>query len=298
MTLNQIRYFVTVCQYQNFTKAAEKLHISQPGISKAMTELESECGTALFHRMHNSITLTPQGKALLEYARVFLEQYADFTAAAHSLSSMDSSLRIGMIPMCGSTIFPKLQTGFSNIWPDIRITTVEDSNYILYERLDRGEIDLALCVTNALPDADHAYCILKQSRLKLFVSHTHPLAAKHELSLQDLSGIPLVLFSDHYGQTRYIHRLFTEAGTMPQIVHQTTQVFTILEYIRSGAAAGFLSEEFAQEDPTIVPLTVREIPAANVYLVWKKKDDITPAMQKFTCFAGETFPESISVSPL
>ena len=63
MTLNQIRYFVTVCQYQNFTKAAEKLHISQPGISKAMTELESECGTALFHRMHNSITLTPQGKA-------------------------------------------------------------------------------------------------------------------------------------------------------------------------------------------------------------------------------------------
>ena len=62
MTLNQILQFITVCQYCNFTKAAEALHLSQPGVSKSIRELEAECGTALFERHYNNISMTRSGE--------------------------------------------------------------------------------------------------------------------------------------------------------------------------------------------------------------------------------------------
>lgn len=290
MTLQQIQYFAAVCRSLSFSKASEELHISQPGVSKAMKALEEECGAALFQRNYNSISLTPEGKILLQNAQVFLEQYADFLTAAHSLAELGSTVRIGVIPMCGNTVFPRLHAGFTNIWPDIRIATVEDTNHILYDKLNRNEIDFALCVTNQLPDPNYHYYILKKSRLMLFVSRKHPLAGRETIHLKDLADTPLVLFSDHFGQTQYIHRLFAKARTVPKILHQTSQVFTILEYIRSGSTAGFLSEEFAQEEPELCPVAVEEIPAGYINLVWKKDAALHPAMQKFINYTKKVYP--------
>ena len=132
--------------------------------------------------------------------------------------------------------------------PDYQIRTVEDTASVLYGLLDRQELDLILCVTNHLPLAPYHCKVIKKSRLELFVARTHPLARKKFLSFQDLAGVPLVLFPDTFGQTRYIRRLFAQAQTDPQVLHQTSQVFTILSYIRSGAAAGFLPEEFARTE--------------------------------------------------
>lgn len=77
MTIQQIQYFITVCKYKNFTKAAEKLNISQPGISFAMKELEKECGVALFHRQKNNINITDDGITFLREAEKMMEQYTE-----------------------------------------------------------------------------------------------------------------------------------------------------------------------------------------------------------------------------
>ena len=75
MTLQQLQYFVTVCKYQNLTKAARELSISQPGISASIRELETECGFALFERRPNSIALTDQGENFLREAEYMLRSY-------------------------------------------------------------------------------------------------------------------------------------------------------------------------------------------------------------------------------
>ena len=75
MTLQQLQYFVTVCKYQNLTKAARELSISQPGISTSIRELETECGFALFERRPNSIALTDQGESFLREAEHMLRSY-------------------------------------------------------------------------------------------------------------------------------------------------------------------------------------------------------------------------------
>ena len=102
ITPEQIRYFITACHYMNFTKAAEELHLTQPGLSKAIRELESQCGAALWERHHNSLALTPAGRVFLEQARKFQDQYEQLEATARSLGSGEALLRIGLVPMCGN----------------------------------------------------------------------------------------------------------------------------------------------------------------------------------------------------
>ena len=176
MTLNQILQFITVCQYCNFTKAAEALHLSQPGVSKSIRELEAECGTALFERHYNNISMTRSGEVLYEKAQRFMEHYRAFEAEAHALSALQSTLHIGVVPMCGNTVFPKLHAAFLKAYPESRIATVEDIASMLYDMLDQHELDFILCVTNHLPDAHYHYHVLKKSRLKLFVAASSPLA--------------------------------------------------------------------------------------------------------------------------
>ena len=186
ITPEQIRYFITACRYQNFTKAAEELHLTQPGLSKAIRELEAQCGAPLWERRHNALTLTAAGKVFLEQAQKFQEQYEQLEYTARSLGSGEALLRIGLVPMCGNTIFPGLHRALQEAWPQLRIITTEATGPILYSLLDQQEIDLALCVTNHLPEAPYHCRVLKDSRLMLFVHKDHPLATRSSVDLKNL----------------------------------------------------------------------------------------------------------------
>lgn len=284
ITPEQIRYFITACRYQNFTKAAEELHLTQPGLSKAIRELEAQCGAPLWERRHNALTLTAAGKVFLEQAQKFQEQYEQLEYTARSLGSGEALLRIGLVPMCGNTIFPALHRALQEAWPQLRIMTTEATGPILYSLLDQKEIDLALCVTNHLPGNPYSCYVLKDSRLMLFVHKSHPLARRSEVDLKDLDDEPLVLFTDQFGQTQYLRRLFAACQIHPRILHQTTQVFTILEYIRSEGAAGFLTEEIAQQEPDLHAISVRQFRPAFITLNWNKDLHFNPAMEEFVRF--------------
>ena len=291
MTITQVEYFIAVCKHQNFSKAAAELHISQPGISKSMRELEEECGVALFERNYNNIVITKEGEILLGSAQKFMEHFNELDTTVHSLACSKSILKIGVVPMCGNTVFPRLHRDFLKAFPDIEIQITEETASVLYNLLDHHEIDFALCVTNHLPEEHYKYYILKESHLELFVPKDSPLAARKTLDLCELAQVPLVLFSDHFGQTKYIRRMFNLNGIRPFVLHQTNQVFTILEYIRSHVAAGFLSEEFAAEETDIVPIRINQFPAAYINLVWARDKSRYPSMQKFIQFVKSKYPD-------
>lgn len=289
ITPEQIRYFIAACRYQNFTKAAEELHLSQPGISKAIRELEAHCGAALWERHHNSLTLTPAGRVFLEQAEKFQEQYETLEETARTLGSGETLLRIGLVPMCGNTLFPGLHRAFLDACPQVKIQTTEATGPILYSLLDQHEIDIALCVTNHLPEKPYSCYVVKDSRLMLFVHKDNPLAKRKSVNLTDLEQEPLVLFKDSFGQTRYLRRLFNACHLHPRILHQTSQVFTILEYIRHNAAIGFLSEEFALDEKNLVPIPVNQIATGHINFVWNRDPNQHPAMKKFLDFVKKKY---------
>lgn len=263
MKLTQIEYFIAVCECGSFSRAAEKCHISQPGISKAIRELEEECGVALFQRNRNNIQITRRGRILLEHARQFQNHYRNLCQVVRTLGTGKALIRIGIATMRGNTIFPQIHGAFLKSHPQITIETVEETTKVLYELLDRQEIDFALCVTNRLPEEPSHCLLLRKSYLKLFVRQDHPLAQKEAVDLQELRNIPLVLFSDHFDQTAYI---------------------------RSEGAAGFLTEEIAQQEPDLHALSVRQFQPAFITLDWNKDLHFNPAMEEFVRFVKKGLP--------
>lgn len=97
---------------REFSRAAEKCHISQPGISKAIRELEEECGVALFQRNRNNIQITRRGRILLEHARQFQNHYRNLCQVVRTLGTGKALIRIGIATMRGNTIFPPDPRGF------------------------------------------------------------------------------------------------------------------------------------------------------------------------------------------
>ncbi len=292
MEIEYLYEFTVIARLESFSRAAEKCHISQPGISKAIRELEEECGVALFQRNRNNIQITRRGRILLEHARQFQNHYRNLCQVVRTLGTGKALIRIGIATMRGNTIFPQIHGAFLKSHPQITIETVEETTKVLYELLDRQEIDFALCVTNRLPEEPNHCLLLRKSYLKLFVRQDHPLARRETVDLTELRNIPLVLFSDHFDQTAYIRHMFAQSGVHPWILHQTTQVFTILEYIRSEGAAGFLTEEIAQQEPDLHAVSVRQFRPAYITLDWNKDLHFNPAMEEFVRFVKKGLPSA------
>ena len=172
----------------------------------------------------------------------------------------------------------------------MRIQTTEATGPILYSLLEQHEIDVALCVTTHLPEKPYSCYVVKDSLLMLFVHKDHPLAGRTAVDLMDLAQEPLVLFKDSFGQTRYLRRLFAACQIHPPILHQTSQVFTILEYIRHQAAVGFLSEEFARDEKNLVSIPVKQIAIGHVNFVWNRNPEQFPALKRFLEFVKKRWP--------
>ena len=161
---------------------------------------------------------------------------------------------------------------------------MEETTKVLYELLDRQEIDFALCVTNRLPEEPSHCLLLRKSYLKLFVRQDHPPGPERLHRPYRAEGHPPGhVLRPLRPDSLYPPHVHPERGPS-LILHQTTQVFTILEYIRSEGAAGFLTEEIAQQEPDLHPISVRQFRPAYITLDWNKDLHFNPAMEEFVRF--------------
>ncbi|MCI6888047.1 MAG: LysR family transcriptional regulator [Lachnospiraceae bacterium] len=284
MTIQQLQYFITVCKYKNFTKAADELRISQPGISFAMKELEKECGVALFHRQKNNISITDEGITFLGEAEKMMGQYEELSKTVKNLSEGRDYLKIGIAPMGGNAVYPGILRRFLTKYPEVEVETTEDSNEALFQMLDSRSIDLALTVTRTLPDSNYQFQILRTSRLMLCISRSSDLAARETVTLEELGQEPVVMLTDHYSQTRFLKRIFEAHGISPNVILYTHQVISILQFIKQNAAVGFLPEEYLEGNPDIIGFAMPDIPPASICMVWKKDPYHYSAVKKFTAF--------------
>ena len=279
MTLQQLQYYVAVCRHQSLTKAARELSISQPGLSTSIRDLETECGFPLFEHRPNSISLTDQGRAFLREAEHLLRSYGQLWKNAELIAQRKAVLRVGVAPMGASLIFPRLRKGFHLACPDIAFEVTEDSTETLYQKIDTGELDLALTVSITPPGPDYRAVILGHSRLLFCVHRDHPLANEQVETLAQVGNTPLIMLSDRNSQTKYLKRLFRTVDYTPNVIQYTSQVFTILQHIRENAAAGFLSEDIAEREESLVGFALREVEEASITVIWRKDAQFFPAME-------------------
>ncbi|HEY4079423.1 MAG TPA: LysR family transcriptional regulator [Burkholderiaceae bacterium] len=205
--------FLAVAETLSFREAAERLHMSQPPLSRAIRELEARLGVALFERDTHRVALTPRGQALLPLARNIVARLAEAEAAMTAQPQALTMLRLGMTTAAEPAWYRSLLARLSQAFPGLEVRRTAASSPALVQQLRRGRLDAAFI---ALPTEAAGLEITEIERQPMCVAlpTAHPLARRRRLSLQDLSGTPLFWFERRRQPAFFDHcrRVFERHG--------------------------------------------------------------------------------------
>ena len=285
MKLLQLQYFCTACKYSNITRAAEELRISQPSISNAIKELENEFSVTLFHRLKKGFSLTHEGEVLLRYARQLLDDAERISLIMSDMGKKRSPIRIGIPPMTGISLLPKIYRGFNKLYPEVGISTHEFGANCLLESLRDGSLDLAIIPTNVVDHENFNSIDLGEVETVFCVPQNHRLAKETSVDIRSLSNEPLILFDKGFIQYDVITSAFAAVNIRPNIVHLSSQLYMIKEFISSGFACGFMFRDIAESIPNIVSIPLKDPIRSKVILIWSKDRNMFNDMLKFISYA-------------
>src|SRR4051794_20014050 len=218
--LRLVRYFVAVAQEGNVTRAAERLHLSQPSLSAAVKQLEQQLGVPLLERAGRGVTLTPAGELLLRRGRELLD-LADEVAdeVRRRGGARAARLRLGLSPTARFGAGPALLAACAQAAPAIMLYTSEDTTGALLRDVAGGRLDLAVVFCAPAPPPDGvALELLRDEPAVVHLRADHPLAARPAVAPADLAGeTVLVAASDESsGYSRHVLAALASAGVRPR----------------------------------------------------------------------------------
>jgi DNA-binding transcriptional LysR family regulator len=247
MELRQLEYLVAVAEEANFTRAAQRVHISQSGISAQVRELERDLGATLIDRSARAARLTDAGTAALPHARAALAAAAALRQAVSEVSGLiRGRLVVGMVTACTVPgLFDALAL-FHDAHPGVAVTLAEDESVALVERVRAGTADLALIGAAGSPPADLEGLTVASERLIAAAAPGHPLlAGRAEVALADLAGYPVVCLPAGTGIRATLDAACAAAGVRLDIALEASAPGTVADLAARGLGVAVLSESMA-----------------------------------------------------
>ncbi|MFE9400904.1 LysR family transcriptional regulator [Streptomyces sp. NPDC006530] len=290
MDLRQLEYFVAVAEERNFTRAAERVHISQSGVSAQIRQLERELGAELFDRSARAATLTTAGKAALDHARAALAAAGAVSQAVGEVTELiRGRLSVGMVIGCTITPLFDALAAFHRAHPGVEISLLEDNSDRLVDGVRANTLDLALIGTpNATHEGLDALTIVKE-RLVAAVPAGHPLAERRRVTLRDLSAYPVVCMPPGTGLRTVFDQVCAAQALHPVIALQAGAADAIAGLASRGLGVAVLSESMAahyRDRLTARLIDDAETPAF-LSLVWKPAH--SPAVRAFLAHGRKAF---------
>ena len=241
MNLQQLRYICAIADAElNVSRAAERLHTSQPGISKQVRLLEAELGIELFRRKGKHLSeLTPAGKQILVHARSILERVSSIRqAAADALDATRGSLGIATTHTQSRYSLPPVITRFAKLYPEVKLHMQQGTPMQIAELAVRGDSDFAIA-TEALAHVDQLVMMpcFRWNRVVL-VPRGHPLENSSRLTLHELVEYPLVTYVQGFTGRAQLDQAFAQEGLQPAIVFTAADADVIKTYVRLGMGVG------------------------------------------------------------
>jgi DNA-binding transcriptional LysR family regulator len=282
-SLARLSCFIAVAEELHFGRAAERLHMTQPPLSRQIQQLEAELGVQLIDRTTRTVTLTPAGVAFLPDARRILQLAEGAAQTVKRVPAGDlGTVVIGFTAASAHAVLPPLLEATRERLPDVKLDLREMVTAAQIEGLVTGELDLGL----ARPPLKRPGLVsrpLLHEQLVAALPADHPLASLgRQLTLNDLDGQDVVMYSPV--QARYFNELlistFTIAGATPRYVQTVTQVHTMLVLVRSGIGIALVPASAATLHPEGVAFrsigAFRERPV-ELDAVWRS-DSTNPAL--------------------
>lgn len=236
MDLRQLRCFIAVAEELHFGRAAERLGLAPPALSRQISALEDELGVSLLTRTTRQVALTRAGLIMLEEAKAILVRMERASRAVREASLASSKvLRVGAIDAASSSFVPEALVTFRSRHPGIEIKFVEAMTAPLVQMLEAGKLDLALLRPPRKP-TDCAFEILRVERPIVVLSESHPLAAREHLTMQDLVGEPFVVPSKRIRPFAYdlVMAYFESVGAVPNVTIEATEKPAMMSAVAAG----------------------------------------------------------------
>ncbi len=254
MTLTQLRYLVAIADSGlNITLAAERVHATQPGLSKQLRQLEDELGFQLFVRKGKSLdVVTHAGRQVLERARMILAEAANIRAIAANLrNEACGELRIATTHTQARFALPAAIGALSQSYPQVSVHLQPGRDGEVLAQLDAGRVDLAVISTAGAPPATGIALPAYRWHRVVVAPRAHPLAASGQsLSLDQLAALPLVSYESSLRTDSSLRRAFDAANLHPQIAMTAGDADLIKTYVRAGMGIGVLAEMAMQDSDT------------------------------------------------
>lgn len=248
MELRHLRYFVAAAEAENVSRAAIKLHVSQPALSRQIRDLEEELGFSLFERSAKSVRLTDAGRVFLSEARVVLQRADEAVAKGRAVARGGrSELHVGYAPSPTVRIIPATLRAFQPEFPKVQVRLHDLSTEEMLTGVREGRLQVALLVrpNRALLRGLH-FEELTREVMCLAVPPKHALARARSITLAEAAREPLVAFGrkDYPEYYEYLQRLFASSKSRPSIAEEHDSAASLIAAIESGAGLAIVPQSF------------------------------------------------------
>ena len=289
MTLAQLRYFCTAARLHSITQAADSLFVTQPTISIAIRDLEKEFGIPLFAHKSGRLQMTEEGALFYEKASAILAMCDELRAEYSVMAAHKSRVRIGIPPLLSTVFFPDLLTAFHKEYPDVWLELQEFGSVRACSLVQDDMLDAAI-VNMEMPDIEKFKShILRTEPLFFPVASGHPFENKTILSLKDLEGQPLILYNQDSVQNQILQSRFEALGVSPKIILKSSQIPTILSFLREGSCGCFLYKDILPQLPGVTGIPLESPIETKVGLVWKRGRFMSRGMETFLSFCKKYY---------
>ena len=284
MELRHLRYFITVAEELNFSKAALKLYTAQPSLSQQIKDLEEDVGVQLLYRTKRKVELTEEGAVFLEQARLTLAQADKAIAMARQVSqAKQQMLRIGFVPVAEMKIFPYVLPNLRVQNPDLKIELLSMNNTEQMRLLKKGELDITFTRHNFHSDEIESQFVLREPLIFL-LPKDHPLAKYERIPVKALNGIDFIIPAVEQSQTLHHTILeFAKAQNIEfNIVQKADNILININSIGMGLGCTILPGYIApltMSNTVIRPLEVA-LPYLDLYVSYRKNNS-SLAVNKF-----------------
>lgn len=302
MDTRQIEYILKIAEENNITRAAEKLHLTQPALNQQLLRLERELGLQLFHRSRTDWRPTQAGEIYLENARKMLQIKQETYKRLGDLAvRQKGTLSLAFTPGRGTTMFSYVYPRFHQKYPDIIVEPSELSVRKQQALIARGELDLGFQTLCDEHRTDDEYLLLATEEIFLVVPSGHPVCEKHssqhckkgrvlrfpELDIRELQYEPFVLMYKESTIRQLIDELFTQAGFLPNVLFETASNATILTMIRSRLCCGLIPAHYLQEpDKSLACFSLTSHPTWDIVASYRKGTYLPKAARYFVQLAS------------
>jgi len=281
MNLQHLKYFVVLARVKNYAAAADQLHITEPSLSYAISQLEEELGVPLFFKSGRKNVLTSFGERFLGYADASLRIIENGIEDIQAASGNQIIIRVGFLKCLGARYIPELIKNFNKAHPEynVKFNLEIGSTKSLMDGLASGYYDVVFC--SPIGHAREVGTVIGEQRMSLIVPAGHPLACRNEVTLEETFPYPYIYYVEGSGMWNVLEREYPELHTNLTIKFEVVEEEVVRGFVTSGFGIGIVPSMLSLPKDEITRISIRPKLKREIFMLPTESKEISPALSAF-----------------